>query len=306
MRNNLIATVLSAGTASALVLVLGAASPSRPDAAAAATRAAAGGRAAAPGGTWGKAEVVPGTAALNTGGAAEVRAVSCGSPGNCSAGGSVATSTGTDPLSTAWIASEKNGRWGHAREVATALNSGGNAQISSVSCPAAGNCGAGGLYVNRSGHIQAFVISEVNGTWDTAREVARALNTGGNAQIYMLSCGSAGNCTAGGYYRDSSGHYQALIVTEKNGTWGSAMEVAASLNTGGNAAIESVSCPSAANCAAAGQYLDRSRHLQAFVVNEVHGTWGKAAKVAAPIKDSSASIESVSCAAAGGCSAGGS
>jgi hypothetical protein len=74
----------------------------------------------------------------------------------------------------------------------------------------------------------------------------------------------------------------------------------------GDAAIESVSCASAGNCAAAGQYLDRSRHGQAFVINEVLGAWGRPAKVAAPIKDGSASIGSVSCPAAGSCSAGGS
>ncbi len=37
--------------------------------------------------TWGKAEKVPGTAALNQGGDAQVRSVSCAAAGNCSAGG---------------------------------------------------------------------------------------------------------------------------------------------------------------------------------------------------------------------------
>jgi D-alanine-D-alanine ligase-like ATP-grasp enzyme len=303
MSNHLIATVLSAGTAPALVLMLGAAgSPFVPHAATAATHTGAGGRAAASEGAWGKAEEVPGTAALNTGGAAEVRSVSCGLAGNCSAGGNIDSSTG----SQAWVASEKNGTWGNARVVAGALDTGGNAEIASVSCPAAGNCGAGGSYGDRSGHLQAFVVSEVHGTWGAAREVAGVLNTSGNAQIYTVSCGAAGNCAAGGYYRDSSGHYQAFTVTENNGTWGHAEQVAAALNTGGNAAIESVSCVSAGNCAAAGQYLDGSRHTQAFVINEVHGTWGRPAKVAAPIKDGSARIDTVSCGSTGSCSAGGS
>jgi hypothetical protein len=38
-------------------------------------------------GTWGAAIEVPGTAALNRGGDAEIASVSCASPGNCSAGG---------------------------------------------------------------------------------------------------------------------------------------------------------------------------------------------------------------------------
>jgi hypothetical protein len=306
MRNHLIAPVLSAGTASALVLALAAAtSLCRPDAATAATLAAAGGRAAALGGSWGKAEEVPGTAALNTGDAAEGRSVSCGAAGNCSAGGSIATSAG----SQAWVASESDGRWGHAREVAAALNTAGVGEIAWVSCASAGNCGAGGSYANRPGHLQAFVINEVHGSWGAAREVAGALNTGGNAQIYTLSCGSAGNCAAGGYYRDSSGHYQAFAVTENNGTWGAARQVAEALNTGGNAAIESVSCPSAGNCAAAGQYLDRSGHSQAFVINQVHGSWGTAKQVpgsAALNTGGNARMWSVSCGSAGNCGAGGS
>ncbi len=51
--------------------------------AASATRA----RADAQGGTWGQAEEVPGTAALNKAGGAQVNSVSCAPAGNCSAGG---------------------------------------------------------------------------------------------------------------------------------------------------------------------------------------------------------------------------
>jgi len=42
--------------------------------------------AAATAGTWGTAQEVPGSAALNTGGNAEVTSVSCASVGNCAAG----------------------------------------------------------------------------------------------------------------------------------------------------------------------------------------------------------------------------
>jgi hypothetical protein len=46
----------------------------------------------------------------------------------------------------------------------------GGAQILSVSCPSAGNCGAGGEYWDSSGHSQGLVVSEVNGVWGTALE----------------------------------------------------------------------------------------------------------------------------------------
>ena len=107
---------------------------------------------------------------------------------------------------------------GTAQEVpgTAALNRGGFAEITSVSCASAGNCGAGGFYRDSSGHHQAFVVSQANGTWHTALEVpgTAALNRGGFAEITSVSCASAGNCGAGGFYRDSSGHHQAFVVSQ--------------------------------------------------------------------------------------------
>src|SRR5205823_13799586 len=94
------------------------------------------------------------------------------------ASGSVAASAGVA------AASGSNG-WGTAREVpgTAALNQGGEAEVISVSCAAAGNCSAGGDYKDTSGNFQAFVVNPVNGTWHTALEVpgTAALNRGGIA-----------------------------------------------------------------------------------------------------------------------------
>jgi hypothetical protein len=50
------------------------------------------------------------------------------------------------------------------------------------------------------------------GTWGTAQEVpgAAQLNQGGFAMLNSVSCGSVGNCSAGGYYTDGSHYQQAL------------------------------------------------------------------------------------------------
>ena len=290
-----ILAVLASGLG--LVLALGAAASPE---AVAATQVAAGPRAAA-GGSWGSAQEV--AAALNTGGFAEVNSVSCGSAGNCSAGGFYTRSSGPTP---AFVVSETNGAWGTAHQVAAALNTGGIAAISSVSCGSAGNCSAGGFYTDNSGRRRAFVISEANGAWGTAQKVAAALNTGGGAGVNSVSCASAGNCSAGGSYTSSSGDQRAFVVTETNGTWGTAHQVAAALNAGGNAVINSVSCASAGNCTAGGFYAPRFSRLQAFAVTETNGTWGTAHEVAAALNTGGAAvINSVSCASAGNCSAGG-
>jgi hypothetical protein len=72
-----------------------------------------------------------------------------------------------------------------------------------VSCASAGNRSGGGYYLNSSHHHQAFVVSEVNGTWGTAIEVpgTAALNTGGHAGVNSVSCTPAGSCSLGGDYQ---------------------------------------------------------------------------------------------------------
>jgi hypothetical protein len=259
------------------------------------------------GGTWGIAQEVPGTSTLNAGGFAVTRSGSCASVGNCSAGGFYTETSGNHQ---AFVAGEANGTWGMAKELAPAFNTGGFAVTESVSCNSPGNCSAGGFYTDGSGHQQAFVVGETNGTWSTAQEVpgSAKLNQGGSAQITSVSCASAGNCSAGGSYRDSSNHSQAFVVGETNGTWGTAQEVAAGLNQGGDAQTTSVSCASAGNCSAGGLYRDGFGHGQAFVVGETNGTWGTVREVpgtAALNQGGSAQITSLSCAATGNCSAGG-
>ena len=260
---------------------------------------------------WGAAEEVPGTAALNRGGAAEIGSVSCSSAGNCGAGGAYTDSSGRGQ---AFVVNQVNGTWHTAIEVpgTAAFNRGGNAEIGSVSCSSAGDCTAAGDYAPGSASEQAFVVSQINGTWHTAIKVpgTAALNQGGIAGI-TVSCGSASNCSAGGHYTDSSGRDQAFVVNQVNGTWHTAIKVpgTAALNRGGDAGIGSVSCGSAGNCSAGGSYIDSSGHRQAFVVNQVNGTWHTAIEVpgtAALNRGGYADIGSVSCASAGNCSAGGS
>ena len=54
------------------------------------------------------------------------------------------------------------------------------------------------------------------GTWGTAEEIPglAALNQGGYAPVASVSCGSAGNCSAGGRYTDGSSNLQAFVASE--------------------------------------------------------------------------------------------
>jgi hypothetical protein len=269
-------------------------------------------------GIWGRAERVPGLAALTGSEAAGLSSLSCTSAGNCIAYGTYDMVTTLEQgliHELAFVVSEKDGKWGTASAVPglAALDMGGMAAIESLSCGSAGNCSAGGFYNSFKGSGQAFLVTEKHGTWGRARQVPGlsrlAQSPVPNANVSSVSCGSAGNCSAGGSYGDLKGSGQAFVVSEKRGTWGRAKPVPglALLNTGGAAVVDSLSCASAGNCSAVGSYND-AHGTQAFVVSEKRGTWSRAKQVpglALLNTGGNAEIYSLSCASAGNCSAGG-
>jgi hypothetical protein len=193
------------------------------------------------------------------------------------------------------------GAWGRAEKVPGLGALGGDSGLRSVSCVSAGNCSAGGYYTAGSAQ-QVFVVSQKDGAWGKAEEVPgiAALNTGEDAEIWSVSCASAGNCSAGGGYTSRPFLTHGFVVSQKNGIWGKARKVSGAVRGNG---INSVSCASAGNCSAGGIYTDHRGHWQAFVVSQKRGTWGQAERV--PGTGGDAGINSVSCAAAGRCSAGG-
>jgi len=248
-------------------------------------------------GTWGKAGAIAGFGVMNY-----IQALSCGSAGNCVAAGYYSTSSTAEPF----VVNEKNGIWGKAEQIPVfgTLDTGRNGGIQTISCPSAGNCSAGGSYLSRD-ISEAFVVSEKKGVWAKAEEVPAfsTLNTRGPGMVQTISCASAGNCSAGGYYQNSSGK-QAFVVNEKNGVWAKAEAVPgfATLNIDGYGGVQSLSCASPANCSAGGNYKDHSRKYQVFVVNEKNGDWGTAEEIPG-FKTlnvgGAGNVESLSCGSAG-------
>src|SRR5262249_20256979 len=216
-------------------------------------------------GTWGAADDVAGTAALSPGGGVVVSSVACPAAGDCAAGGDAGTHL--------FVISETRGIWGTATVVpGKAVLNWRAAGVGAVSCASAGNCSAGGDYADASAHSHVFVVGPVNGTWPTPLEVpgTAALNTGGNALIYSPSSGAAGNFSTGCFSQDSATHLQAFVASQVNASWGTVHQVPgiAALSQGGTSLVWAVSCASAGNCSAGGNYDVNSAHQQAFVVSE--------------------------------------
>jgi hypothetical protein len=254
---------------------------------------------------------VAGTAGLNADGLAFVASLSCGSSGNCVAVGSY---TDASNITQDFVVSEAAGTWGNAVEVPglATLNIMGANAAPSIACESTGNCSAAGTYTDASNDAQVFVANEVNGVWANAIEIpgAAALNAGGAANISTLACSSAGNCSAVGGYTDAAKDIQAFVVNEVDGTWSSAIEVPGlgAINSGGGAVLTDVSCSANGNCSAGGAFTPATNNLQAFVVNEVDGTWSNAIEVPGTSSlnvDDAAAVFAVACSDDGSCVGGG-
>jgi hypothetical protein len=194
-----------------------------------------------------------------------VTSISCSSPGNCSAGGFYGA---YDGFQQAFVVTESDGAWGSAHETAGSLDVGTRGYLESISCPTDGNCAATGTYLDKSADWQAFVVDEVDGSWQPAQEIAKSLNVGGYAWMSSVSCPSAGNCSAAGYYANEAQGFVGLVVTEVDGSWRSGQAIATSPIADAEAEVNSISCPAVGSCAAGGVVDDINAHLQAFVSDE--------------------------------------
>jgi hypothetical protein len=261
----------------------------------------------------GDATEVPGAAALNPGGTARVNALACASDATC-----VAVGTATDAHGDVigLLATSSDATWSPAGLIADLLaqaNADSNSRaagtdpsVTAMSCPATGDCLAGGAYSDGAGSLQPFVDVELDGTWGPPEPLAgmRALNTGGVASVSSVSCASVGDCTVGGYFTGT--YNQPFLATLTDGVWAAPFQVPGvvdAANEPGGADVTVVSCPSAGNCTAGGFSSDADDVSHAFVIDEVAGTWGTAQLIDAVSADSR--VTTLDCPSAGDCVVGG-
>lgn len=259
-------------------------------------------------GAWGKAITLSGQAGAPS-------AMSCSSPGNCSAVGQL----GGGYL---YGITQVRGTWtkpaairGTARTFRPSSSAGG------LACFAAGNCVLAGTYRDVFGHLQAFIVTQTRGTWGKLIWVPGLdrLDRGGNAGLGMLSCPSAGNCNAAGTYTDAKKITHPFTVSQVRGTWGKAAPVPdvtglPGQTPGTRAQAGPISCAGPGTCATAGSYQFGDPHTQnsgtqAYVDNEVNGAWGTPKPVpglAALNTGLFASVSVISCPSPGNCTVGGS
>jgi hypothetical protein len=198
--------------------------------------------------------------------------VSCASVGNCAVAGSYNASGGAVEM---LADNETNSVWARASEIQLPTSAAANPQVllygfRGIACPSVGNCASGGQYKDKNGNFQGFLVNEVSGHWQAATELtlpAGAVQAGKNGGVVALSCISTGNCAAGTAYEDSSGNYQALVVSETNRTWTTNTKIVlpSGASTVGQAGgIYAVDCQRTGVCDAVGSYETTSGNYLGF------------------------------------------
>lgn len=289
------------------------------------------------GGTWGPAARLTGS--VDAFGQSYVYAsgISCSSPGTCGVTGYfqgfvVAQETLRHPnllpraqgssYEMAFVADETGGTWSPASLVSGTGNFDTSTynRPASISCASDGNCSIVGKFWDGN-YYQAFAASEVSSSWLPAAELTSSDPTfnENDAAGVQVSCSSAGNCGATGYYYDvqqlpllrhahgsSQGEEVAFVVNQVGGVWQDAVPVSGLPSGNYYSTGTSISCTSATNCSAVGDFRDSGGYRQAYGVSEVAGTWGSALEFTSTLTNFNSSttlVTSISCASNGNCSA---
>jgi ferredoxin len=158
--------------------------------------------------------------------------------------------------------------------------------------------------------------------WPTASELTLPTNAdtaagSQDADLNAVTCTSAENCVGVGSYVDVSADVQPMAVTESDGVWGAATELtpptgSVATTAGYKVSLNSVTCTSAGNCVAVGEYEEAPGSLspgyqEAMVVTESGGVWYTATEASLPgdadtsASDQYANLDAVTCTSVGNC-----
>jgi hypothetical protein len=171
-------------------------------------------------GTWAQATqlTLPDNADISPGWGGELRAVSCTSPGNCTAVGQY---TDASDSTQAMTAAETNNSWAVGREVslpagATTVAGAQDALLEAVSCASPGNCSTGGFYTTTSPNdYETITVTQAAGIWAQAKHLAlpaAATASDQSSGLDGISCATPGACAGVGSFRGTNNYFAPMVV----------------------------------------------------------------------------------------------
>jgi hypothetical protein len=276
-------------------------------------------------GSWTKTNEVADPGGVSVAGTPNIslNAVSCSSNGNCV---TVGTYLNSKQRREGLLGTERGGNWAVASQQALGSELPPNAaaelptngdrplvvELDSVSCASGGQCVASGTYIDSSGRQQGLFVTGVLATsWSfSGTEATLPADAASSPAVSLssVSCPSLGECDAVGDYQDSGGNQESLLLTETGGAWqtGAAAQLPADAAANPRATLSSVSCASAGDCDAVGDYADSAGDRQGLLATETSGSWGQGVEPALPADAGATTfvqLSSVSCSAPSSCAA---
>ena len=228
------------------------------------------------GGAWSATEApLPGDASSNP--APEIVSTSCGSSTSCAA---VGMYNDTSAVTEGLVLTLAGGVWSVTpAPLPPGAASVGDAELESVSCPAAGSCTAVGLYRNTSSEIHSVVESIGNGTVTAiAVPLPPDVRTSGTTPdptdaLLGVSCPTTSYCVAVGTYATQAATGLApLIETFASGGW-TASRGPGSLDPSAQSVLFGVSCSWPGSCASAGVSQTKPGPSIGVVETLTSGVW---------------------------------
>ena len=233
------------------------------------------------GGSWAATEApVPGDGYPSP----SITSMSCASASSCAAIGAYTNSQGNASM----LLTRLGGSWTTSLVPLPAGVSAVWTEAESVSCGSPSYCVAvGRYYTPNTDTYGALLLTWMGGSWQaTQAPLPGNAEDPSYANLKSVSCPSASYCVAVGYYTDTSGLGEGLLLTWLGGSWsaaeaplpGNVVGPGIDLDHGG---ADAVSCASSTSCAAVGYYMDTSRVSQGLLLTMLKGSW-TAAEAALP------------------------
>ncbi len=182
-----------------------------------------------------------------------------------------------------FIATGHGSSWGRAKQAGLPKDAvAGDAFLTGVSCPNTRSCTVVGGYTNSAGD-QAMAETESAGHWQPAVAIRLPSNADANpaAHLATVSCTGPGDCVAIGSYTTKALDGEAMVATQRHGSWGRAAQMQLPRNAAAEAQAEisSISCVSSGSCVAVGSYATSGGVFAAVAATESGGHWRRAVEL---------------------------